>query len=137
MNDRPEHIGRDTLLVLADRISDASEPRPRDVTMAGLHLAGELAARFGNCLDAPLDNALPAPIGFGDVEHHAGQVVAVNGDRLRNVGRPTIAGVIRDQTICRADVSTRLWMRGCRLRGVLRSALWPRMRAVCSSTSVR
>lgn len=80
VNDRPEHIARDTLLVLADRISDARDQRPRDVRVAGPHLAGELAARFGNYLDARLDNALPAPIGLGDVEHRAGHVVAVNGD---------------------------------------------------------
>lgn len=121
----------------AERISDAGHSRPQDVRLACLHLGGHRPARCRDDLDAPLDNELLSPVKFAAVDRRPGHIVAGNCNRLKNVAQPQFERMVRHQKICRAEASTRSRTSGCGLCLVMMSVLRPRMRAVCSFTSIR
>ena len=58
----PYHRRCDVSVVVAQHIADARHFLPRDFGMARFQFVREMAARFGNDLDAALDQPLPLPV---------------------------------------------------------------------------
>ena len=58
---------------MAQHVADARHFLPRDFRMTRFQLFREVAAGFGNNLDAALDKPLPLPIGFEHIERHIAQ----------------------------------------------------------------
>ena len=58
----PHHGRCDVSVVVAQHIADARHFLPRDFWMARFQFVREMAARFGNDLDATLDQPLPLPV---------------------------------------------------------------------------
>ncbi len=66
----------DVFIVVTENVSDTGNLAPRDQGVPFLHLLGEPAARFGDDLDAALDNPALSPVQFESGEADARQLVA-------------------------------------------------------------
>lgn len=87
VNERPHDLGCDAFVVMAKYIADSGHVAPRDFRMARLEIVRQMAARFGDDLDATLNQPLPAPVFLKRIERNACHLAANTLDGLDDVGQ--------------------------------------------------
>src|SRR5207244_925492 len=132
----PEHVVGDAVILMAQDIADARHFRPFDVRMPRLEFVAEVAAGFGNDLNAALDQPAFTPVGLEGHKGNLGHFCLDQLDGFNNVSQARGERAFGHQNTWSAEASMRCFRSGWRLRRVVMSALRPSARAAASLISI-
>jgi hypothetical protein len=93
-SDVPQHIMGDAFVVVPDNVADAGNLRPWDFRMASLELVAEVAARFGDDLNAAFDEPTFALVRRERAQTNSRHLAVDQLNGLDDVGQPRDRSVL-------------------------------------------